>query len=191
MLLTPTCYRSRAPGPDWEAAVGVAVIRPSGAGVAEGSAEGLSEGIAPLSDLSDRGGDDEAVGAVAELIEEAGAALVDDEPKPDPNTLPTLVPSSVSLLRTGPPVSSSMPVTTSRPTRKITAVAPASNGSRMRRGERTGTTGGTTRACPAVGGAGITWVTSVEITWVTAVAGSPGRRTRATTTWRVRSSDRS
>jgi hypothetical protein len=160
-------------------------------GSAEPAAEGLSEGIAPLSDLSDRVGDEEAVGAVAELIEEAGAAVVDDEPKPDPNTLPTLVPSSVWLLRTGPPVSSSMPVTTSRPTRKITAVAPASNGSRMRRGERTGTTGGTTRGCPAVGGAGITWVTSVEITWVSSVAGSPGRRTRATTTWRVRSSDRS
>ena len=49
-----------------------------------------------------------------------------------PNTRPTLVP--FWLLSTGPPASSSTPVTARRPTRKIRAVAPISNGSRLRRG---------------------------------------------------------
>jgi hypothetical protein len=178
-------------------------MRSPGAGLAEGSAElspeGLPDGSTARSDRSDRAGDDDAL-AVAEPIVEVGAASVvaDVEPEPYPSTLPTLVPLSRWLLRTGPPVSSSMPVTASRPSRKITAVAPASSGSRIRCRGGTGISDATRAspdACPTgapeTRWAGITWVTSVDNTWVACVVGSPGRRTLATTTWRVRSRDRS
>jgi hypothetical protein len=136
---------------------------------------------------------DESV-PVGELVVVAGdeSIVVVGEPEPvsPPSTLPTLVPPCW-LLSTGPPASSSTPVTASRPTRKISAVAPASSGSLVRRGGRMGATGVAGRAPAAGRWAGITCVTSAGSTWVTSVVRPLGNRTRDTTTWRVRSSDRS
>src|SRR6185312_10449175 len=172
-------------------------------GLADGAAERVAaerpEGRASAPERLVAEGDADSVGAAVSDGDALGVASsvvdADREPPPSFSSVPTLVPPWL-LLNTGPPVTSSRPVTRSSPTAKISTAAPANNGHRRRRAGTAGAIEPVVGRSPAGRCAGITWVTSAAIssgsmTWV--ASGSwPGRgRTRATTTLVVWSSDRS